>query len=69
MSKKLIPHTANSLTLAATNKPGENEHIAMSQKGATDLIAEASSGFVEEAPQDGKMYVRKDGAWVELVLP
>lgn len=69
MSKKLIPHTANSLTLAATNKPGDNEHIAMSQKGATELLAGASANFIEDAPQDGKMYVRKDGAWVELVLP
>ncbi|EPJ2512168.1 phage neck protein fibritin, partial [Salmonella enterica subsp. enterica serovar Bareilly] len=24
------------------------------------------AGYIEDAPSDGKFYVRKDGAWVEL---
>lgn len=27
---------------------------------------EPGTGGIEEAPKDGKAYVRKDGAWVEL---
>ena len=39
-------------------EPGQWVPINSSQNG--------SAGLIEEAPQDGKEYVRKDGAWVEI---
>lgn len=30
---------------------------------------EGGSGGIEEAPDDGKLYGRKDGAWVDVVIP
>lgn len=57
---KMTPYIQNSLTLGATANPkGDAEHLVLSQKSAQNLI--------EEAPKDGKMYARKDGAWVEIV--
>lgn len=58
MADKLIPHTANALTVGLTDKPGNNEYLAASQK--------ALSQMVEEAPKDGKLYARQDGKWVEI---
>ena len=62
---KLIPHTANALTTALTDEAGNSEYLAMSQKGATALATGEASAGIEDAPSDGKSYVRKDGAWVE----
>ena len=67
---KLIPHTMNALTTGLTDKPGDSEYLAMSQKGATELAAGGDGGSaaagIEDAPSDGKFYARKDGAWVAI---
>lgn len=65
---KLIPHTANALTPSVSNKSGDSEYIAMSQKGVQDLISGDSTPVAtfEDAPSDGKFYVRKDGGWVAI---
>lgn len=60
MSAKLIPHIANSLQLAVTKtKSGGNDNLVL------DRNVGSESTF-EDAPQDGKMYARKDGEWVEI---
>ena len=76
MAEKLIPHTANALTVGLTDKAGDSEYLGMSQKGVNDLISGGSSSEtggetststgIEEAPKDGKFYARKNGAWVEI---
>jgi len=68
MSEKLIPHTANSLNVGLTDKPGNSEYIAMSQKGVTELLSgeNPSLAVFEDAPKDGKFNARKDGAWVAV---
>lgn len=67
---KTVPYTANSLTPTVTNNPGDSEYLIMSQKGATKLATgEAEVKTFEDAPKDGKMYVRKDGQWVSIELP
>lgn len=66
MGKKPIPHTANAITVGLTNKSGDSDYLAISQKGLNDLAA--SEGTFTDAPSDGKFYVRKDGAWVELPI-
>lgn len=63
---KLIPHTANALTTALTDKAGDSEYLAMSQKGATALATGEASAGIEDAPSDGKFYVRKNGTWVAI---
>ena len=65
---KLIPHTANALTTPLSNKVGDSEYIALSQKGAKDLTVGEGGGAAafEEAPSDGKFYARKNGAWVAI---
>ncbi len=60
-----IPYTQNSLTLATTNKTGSSSNLAMSQKGVADLPK--STGALTDAPSDGSMYVRKNGAWVKII--
>lgn len=66
MNQKVIPHTSNALTLSATNSvSGKSENLVLSQRGANEL-ATANGSFVD-APQDGKSYARKNGAWVEVV--
>lgn len=50
---KLIPHTANALSLATTVKsPVTNDNLAVSP--------------LADAPMDGKKYVRMNGQWVAL---
>lgn len=68
MSEKLIPYTANALTTPLSDKAGDSSYIAMSQKGVKDMLADAEGGAagLEDAPSDGKFYVRKDGAWVAI---
>lgn len=66
MAEKLIPHTMNALTTGLTDKPGDSEYLAMSQKGATELATGGASAGIEDAPSDGKFYARKDGAWVAI---
>lgn len=34
-----------------------------------DFILSAASGGISDAPADGKMYVRQNGAWVAIVIP
>lgn len=64
---KTIPHTANAITPSVTSKPGNSDHLIMSQKGATALATgEAEVKTFEDAPSDGKKYVRQNGAWVAL---
>lgn len=69
MADKLIPHTMNALTTGLTDKPGDSEYLAMSQKGATALAAGGDGGAaagIEDAPSDGKFYARKNGTWVAI---
>ena len=63
MSEKLIPHTANALTTGLTDKLGDAEHLAVSQKGVKEAVSGAT---FEDAPSDGKFYARKDGQWVAI---
>ena len=50
---KLIPHTANALSLATSINPaGTNDNLAFN--------------VIADAPNDGKKYVRMNGEWVAL---
>ena len=71
MAEKLIPHTANALTVSLTDKMGDSEYLGVSQKGLNDLVngdgsGEGSSSMVQDAPSDGKFYARQNGAWVAV---
>ena len=44
---------------------GPNSDLLQPSHWNADHVVE---GTVEEAPQDGKLYVRCNGAWVELEL-
>ena len=66
MADKLIPHTMNALTTGLTDKPGDSEYLAMSQKGATALATGEAAAGIEDAPSDGKFYARKNGVWVAI---
>ena len=66
MADKLIPHTMNALTTGLTDKAGDSEYLAMSQKGATALATGEAAAGVEDAPSDGKFYARQNGAWVAV---
>ena len=67
MAEKLIPHTANALTVALTDKMGDSEYLGMSQKGVNDLVnGEGAAAPLEDAPSDGKFYARQNGAWVAV---
>lgn len=37
--------------------------------GEGNIVIETPEGGISDAPQDGKMYGRKDAAWSEVVLP
>lgn len=37
--------------------------------GEGNIVIETPEGGISDAPQDGKMYGRKDAAWSEIVLP
>lgn len=63
---KLIPHTANALTTPLSNKVGDSEYIALSQKGAKDITVGEGGSTFEDAPSDGKFYARKNGTWVAI---
>ena len=60
-TQKVIPYTQNAITPSVSNKRGDSEAIAISQKAF-------SENSIEEAPKDGKIYARQDGKWVEINL-
>ena len=41
----------------------------LSIKNSSNKIVKFSSGGISDAPQDGKYYARKDGAWVDVNKP
>ena len=43
VTKKLIPHTQNAITVSGTNKSGKNEHIFASQKMVSELTAASAA--------------------------